>query len=231
MHEKDKKYLQKEFNELLGLTEVGLKKNIRSGQTGQRGSKTGEEAMEVLRKEAEKCKACALCKSRLNLVFGEGKKDAGVMFIGEAPGGEEDKTGRPFVGRAGRKLTEMIENPRSLDLPRNSVYICNILKCRPPGNRNPKREEVEACSHFLLKQIEIINPSVICGLGTFAAQWLMKTSTPISLLRGKKGAFQDIPVIPTYHPSYIIRNPHNTRIRKEAWEDMLAIKKIVNEQN
>jgi len=164
-------------------------------------------------------------------VFGEGDPDSSIMFIGEAPGADEDEQGIPFVGRAGKKLTEMIEHPRSLNTPRSAVYICNILKCRPPDNRNPLPAEIRACTPFLLTQIQTVKPKVICALGTFAAQWLLQTKEPISKLRETTGSFQGIPVIPTFHPSYIIRNPTNTQIRKWAWDDMMRVHQLAYGQN
>lgn len=228
MNEREKKYLHREFLDLMGMTEGEYNCFRKKNNEKDRNR---EDLIASLRKKGERCRKCELGAARLNLVFGEGSVHAGLMFIGEAPGADEDSSGRPFVGRAGKKLTEMIENPRSIGVPRKSVYICNILKCRPPGNRNPKPEEVRSCTPFLLEQIKIIQPRVICALGTFAAQWLMNTRTPISLLRGQTGYFQNIPVIPTFHPSYIIRNGNDKKIRKQAWEDMLRVKEVLTETN
>ncbi len=219
----DKNYLLNEYYSLLNYSSP-----MENSLNQKERSVNKETLITQLLETVKKCKKCDLWKTRKNLVFGEGSLNAKVMFIGEAPGREENNTGRPFVGRAGKKLTEMIEHPRSLGIPRKDVYICNILKCWPPNNRNPKQNEIEACTPFLLKQIEIIKPKVICALGTFAARWLLKTKAPITSLRGKVGYFMGIPVVPTFHPSYIIRNLADTERRRKAWQDMLKIKEILN---
>jgi DNA polymerase len=156
---------------------------------------------------------------RKNIVFGEGNPHAGLVFVGEAPGADEDDQGRPFVGRAGQLLTKIIE---AMKMQRQDVYICNILKCRPPGNRNPAAGEIAACEPFLVKQLESIRPKVICALGTFAAQTLLKSDVAISLLRGKFHRYHNIPLMPTYHPAYLLRNPSQKR---QVWED---VKQIMN---
>lgn len=178
------------------------------------GEKT---TLNTLEKEVAKCQRCELSTTRTNVVFGEGNPGADLMFIGEAPGGDEDKQGRPFVGRAGQLLTKIIE---SIGLKREEVFIGNILKCRPPGNRNPMPEEIAMCSPYLLKQIDLIKPRVICALGKFAAQTLLNTETPISRLRGKFYDYHGIKLMPTYHPAYLLRNPSG---KKEVWKDMQAI--------
>ena len=175
--------------------------------------------LETLRKEVSSCERCPLAETRTNVVFGEGHPRARLMFIGEAPGGDEDKQGRPFVGRAGQLLTKIIE---SIGLERKDVFIANILKCRPPGNRNPLPSEIAACSPYLIKQIELIRPEVICALGKFAAQTLLNTETPISRLRGTFYDFRGIKLMPTYHPAYLLRNPGG---KKEVWEDMKSLAK------
>jgi DNA polymerase len=175
-------------------------------------------ALEELKQQAQACGECALYKSRRNLVFGEGSPQASLMFIGEAPGMEEDIQGRPFVGKAGALLTRIIE---AIGLKREDVYIANCLKCRPPQNRNPLPSEVIACREFLLKQIEIIRPKVICCLGKFAAQTLLMTDEPISRLRGKFYELGDTKVMPTFHPAYLLRNPNDKRL---VWEDMKRIR-------
>jgi DNA polymerase len=141
------------------------------------------------------------------------------VFVGEAPGQNEDLQGRPFVGRAGQLLTKIIE---AMGLKRKDVYICNILKCRPPGNRNPKPDEIKVCEPFLIKQLSSIGPKVICALGTFAAHTLLKNDVPISLLRGKFHSYHDIKLMPTYHPAYLLRNPE---AKKKVWEDVQIIMK------
>ncbi|HEX7539236.1 MAG TPA: uracil-DNA glycosylase, partial [Syntrophales bacterium] len=156
-----------------------------------------------------------------NLVFGEGSAKARLVFVGEAPGEEEDNQGRPFVGRAGQLLTKIID---AMGLKREEVYICNILKCRPPANRNPKEDEIATCEPFLLKQLEAINPEVICALGTFAAKTLLRTESPISAIRGKFQDYHGRKLMPTYHPAYLLRNPD---AKKLVWEDVQKIMKIL----
>ena len=180
--------------------------------------------LEEVEKELGDCQRCSLGKLRTNLVFGEGNPKAGLVFVGEAPGGDEDIQGRPFVGRAGQLLTKIIE---AMGLTRKDVYICNILKCRPPGNRNPKPEEINACEPFLVKQLKAINPQVICALGTFAAHTLLKTDVPITLLRGKFHAYHGIQLMPTYHPAYLLRNPG---AKKQVWEDVQKIMTVLSPQ-
>ena len=174
--------------------------------------------LEDVRKELGDCKRCKLHRGRKTIVFGEGNEKATLMLIGEGPGYDEDVQGRPFVGRAGQLLTKILQ---SINLPREEVYIANIIKCRPPQNRNPEPDEIESCSPFLMKQIHVIQPKIICALGTFSAQTLLKTDVKISALRGKFFDLEGIKVIPTYHPAFLLRNPERKR---EVWEDM---KKIV----
>ncbi|NPU85681.1 MAG: uracil-DNA glycosylase [Syntrophaceae bacterium] len=173
--------------------------------------------LEDVRAEMGDCRRCPLAASRKNLVFGEGNPRAELVFVGEAPGADEDAQGRPFVGRAGQLLTRIIE---AMKLQRSDVYICNILKCRPPGNRNPEPGEIGACEPFLRKQLEAIGPRVICALGTFAAKTLLKTESPITVLRGRFHDYQGIRLMPTYHPAYLLRNPG---AKKMVWEDVQMI--------
>jgi uracil-DNA glycosylase family 4 len=177
--------------------------------------------LDDVRRELGDCKRCPLHLTRRNLVFGEGNPSAGLVFIGEAPGGEEDLQGRPFVGRAGQLLTRIIG---AMGLERRDVYICNILKCRPPQNRNPKQEEMETCEPFLIKQIEAIRPKVVCALGSFAARRILRTDVPITVLRGKFHEFRGVRVMPTYHPAYLLRNPD---AKKQVWEDIQLIMKVL----
>ncbi len=181
--------------------------------------------LEELRGEVLKCRKCALSKTRNNVVFGEGDPDADLLFVGEAPGRDEDLAGRPFVGRAGKLLTKIIN---AMGLTREKVFIANILKDRPPANRNPKEEEINACRGYLLRQIEIIEPKVICALGTFAAQVLLGVDTPISKLRGKFYDYHNVKFMPTYHPAYLLRNPGG---KKPVWEDMKKIMKELGIKN
>ena len=175
-----------------------------------------------VRKELGDCKRCKLHRTRRTIVFGEGNEKATLMFIGEGPGFDEDVQGRPFVGKAGQLLTKIIQ---SINLPREKVYIANIIKCRPPQNRNPEPDEIRSCSPFLMKQILAIRPKIICALGTFSAQTLLKTDTKITALRGKLFDLEGIKVIPTYHPAFLLRNPDKKR---EVWEDMKKIAELLN---
>jgi uracil-DNA glycosylase family 4 len=170
-----------------------------------------------VRKELGECTRCKLHLTRRHIVFGEGSERAKLVFVGEAPGEDEDRQGRPFVGKAGQLLTRIIN---AIGLTRDEVYITNIIKCRPPANRNPQQEEIATCEPFLGKQLEIIQPRIICALGTFAAQTLLKTDEKISRLRGHFHSYKGIKVMPTYHPAFLLRNPHKKR---EAWEDMKKI--------
>ncbi|MBN1664160.1 MAG: uracil-DNA glycosylase [Deltaproteobacteria bacterium] len=181
--------------------------------------------LEAVRADMGDCQRCHLGKMRTNLVFGEGNPHAELVFVGEAPGGDEDRQGRPFVGRAGQLLTKIIA---AMGLTRQDVYICNILKCRPPGNRNPEPHEIAACEPFLVRQLEAINPRVICALGAFAAKTLLKTDVPITLLRGKYHDYHEIKLMPTYHPAYLLRNPG---AKKQVWEDVQVIMKDLGLNN
>lgn len=174
-----------------------------------------------LKKEVTSCRKCELYKTRRNVVFGAGSPNAKLMFVGEAPGMEEDLRGLPFVGRAGQLLTRIIE---AIGLKRKDVYIANILKCRPPGNRNPLPTEILTCEEYLIRQIDLIKPKVICALGKFAAQTLLRTQVPITGLRGKFQEYYGIKVMPTFHPAYLLRNPQGKRL---VWEDMKKIRKII----
>ncbi len=174
-------------------------------------------ALEEVRAQMGDCRQCDLHETRRTIVFGEGSPGASIVFVGEAPGEEEDRQGRPFVGRAGGLLTKIIE---AMELNREDVYICNILKCRPPGNRNPLSSEIECCEPFLVGQLKAIGPKVICALGTFAAQTLLKVNTPITALRGRFHTYEGIPLMPTYHPAYLLRNNSGKRA---VWEDMQMV--------
>lgn len=175
--------------------------------------------LDQIRSELGDCQRCRLGQARTRLVFGVGNPDADLIFVGEAPGRDEDLKGEPFVGKAGQLLTRIIE---AIDLSREAVYICNVIKCRPPENRNPLPDEIESCEPFLLKQVEAIKPKVICALGKFAAQTLLKTEAPISTLRGLFHDYHGIPLMPTYHPAYLLRNPG---MKRQVWEDVQKIQK------
>ena len=168
------------------------------------------------------CRRCKLCTmGRSQIVFGVGNPRARLMFVGEAPGEEEDKRGEPFVGRAGQLLTKIIE---AIGLTREQVYIANVIKCRPPGNRNPEADEVEQCEPYLFRQIDVIKPRVIVPLGKFAAQSLLKTMDPITRLRGRQFDYRGAALIPTFHPAYLLRNPS---AKREVWEDMKKVRAIL----
>lgn len=176
----------------------------------------------AIREEMGDCQRCRLASGRHTIVFGQGNPHAELMFVGEAPGAEEDQQGLAFVGRAGQLLTDIIE--KGLKMRRADVWIGNILKCRPPQNRNPEPDEVLACQPFLEAQIRAIRPRVLVGLGKFGAQWLLKTAEPISRLRGRVGEYEGIPVMPTYHPAYLLRNPAG---KKDVWEDMKVVLRLL----
>jgi DNA polymerase len=161
---------------------------------------------------------------RKNLVFGVGDPKAQLMFVGEGPGAEEDARGEPFVGRAGQLLTDVIE--RGMKLKRSQVYICNVIKCRPPDNRNPEPDEVAACEPFLMRQIDLVRPRVIVGLGTFAVQALLRVKTPISRLRGVWQEVRGIKMMPTFHPAYLLRNPADKRL---VWADIQEVMKAIGQ--
>ena len=213
-----KNYL--EFEKISGFSDMYLgKENPVSKNLSQK------EMLEALKKEALGCVNCSLMEGRRNVVFGAGSPKAGLVFVGEAPGYEEDLQGLPFVGRAGQLLTKIIE---SIGYKRQDVYICNILKCRPPQNRNPLPSEIFACQGYLISQLNIIKPKLICALGKFAAQTLLKTNTTITQLRGRFYDYRDIKLIPTFHPAYLLRNPKDKRL---VWEDMKKIKKFLKEEH
>ncbi len=180
--------------------------------------------LEDIREELGDCRRCDLHRTRKNLVFGEGSPEADLVFVGEAPGENEDIQGKPFVGRAGQLLTRIIE---AMGLTRSDVYICNILKCRPPGNRNPRPEEIQICEPFLIQQLQAIRPKVICAMGTFAAKTLLQTEMPISKLRGRFHTYHGIELMPTYHPAYLLRNPAG---KKLVWSDMQMIMEILGKK-
>jgi len=181
-----------------------------------------EEQLTKVFQEMANCHLCSLGKIRHNLVFGDGNSHAQIVFVGEAPGADEDEQGLPFVGRAGQLLTDIIV--KGMKLARKDVYICNILKCRPPGNRNPLPDEISRCEPFLKKQLQIISPKIICALGTFAAHTLLKTDIPISSLRGRFHSYEGIKLMPTYHPAYLLRNQS---AKKPVWEDVQMIMKEI----
>ena len=176
------------------------------------------QSLEELRAEIGDCRRCKLCQGRTKIVFGVGNPRAELVFVGEGPGRDEDLKGEPFVGRAGQLLTEIIT--KGMKMRREDVYIANVVKCRPPENRNPEPDEIAACEPFLVKQLDLIKPRIIVALGTFAAQTLLKSKTPISRLRGVWHTYQGIKLMPTLHPAYLLRNPNDKRL---VWQDIQAV--------
>ena len=187
------------------------------GEVAGPKAKTGKSGLQVVRDDLGDCKRCKLAPSRTNLVYGVGNPDAELVFVGEAPGADEDAQGEPFVGKAGQLLTKMIE---AMGYTRDDVYICNVLKCRPPGNRNPEPDEVASCEPFLKRQLAAIRPRMIVALGKFAAQCLLRDDTPITRLRGGFRSYEGIPLMPTLHPAYLLRDPSK---KKLAWDDLKAV--------
>jgi len=211
------------------------RKGIRSVNMGVKGgarSEAGAEAprggrpagnpteLEAVRAEVAACTRCALHESRTQTVFGVGDPRAPILFIGEAPGRDEDRQGEPFVGRAGQLLNKILA---AMELRREAVYITNILKCRPPNNRDPQESEVRCCEDYLKRQIALIQPRAICALGRIAAQWLLRTNAPLAALRTGDYHYEGIPVISTYHPAALLRNPE---FKKPCWEDMKKLKAL-----
>jgi uracil-DNA glycosylase family 4 len=177
--------------------------------------------LDEVRRELGDCRRCKLCAGRKQIVFGSGNPRARLVFVGEGPGAEEDAQGLPFVGPAGQLLTKMI---LAMGFSRDDVYICNVVKCRPPGNRNPEPDEISACEPFLRAQLESIGPQVVVALGKFAAQTLLRETTPITRLRGQWRTYQGMRLMPTFHPAYLLRNPAE---KKPCWEDLKAVMAVL----
>ncbi|MBT3603610.1 MAG: uracil-DNA glycosylase [Candidatus Latescibacteria bacterium] len=186
------------------------------------GSPEGEfdDDLESLRAKAINCQACSLCEGRSSVVFGEGNPRADIMFVGEAPGAEEDRQGVPFVGASGQLLTRMVE---AMGVAREDVYIANVVNCRPPNNRDPLPEEIEKCEPYLIRQIEMVAPVVICTLGRFAAQTLLKTTDSMGRLRGKIFDYHGVKLVPTYHPAALLRN---AQWKRPTWEDLKLVRTL-----
>jgi uracil-DNA glycosylase len=198
--------------------------SILSGAVGDlfaENSALQADSLEELRAVIGDCQRCKLCSGRTNIVFGVGNPRAKLMFVGEGPGRDEDLQGEPFVGRAGQLLTDIIT--KGMGLKREDVYIANVVKCRPPDNRNPEPDEVATCEPFLKKQIDLVRPEIIVGLGKFAVQTLLQSKVPITKLRGTWHSYHGIKLMPTFHPAYLLRNPAD---KKLVWED---IKKVIKE--
>ncbi len=218
---------------LRGLQSAGLAALPRGTRTEQAAAQAepvpgssvekAEDALRLTRLQMGDCRRCRLHGQRSHIVFGEGSPAARLVFVGEGPGFEEDRTGRPFVGKAGRLLDRMI---RALGMRREDVYICNAVKCRPPGNRVPDSHEIQACSTFLFMQIEAIRPAVICALGACAAQTLLNKGSAVSRLRDSVRFWRGIPLVCTFHPAYLLRNPAQ---KSAAWQDLVRIHRILNE--
>jgi DNA polymerase len=202
----------------LGINEVEFEKHKSNKH------KSKKHLLTSLMNEVFNCRKCPLYKGKKNYVFGEGDTDASLMFVGEAPGYYEDVDGKPFVGKAGKLLTKII---KAMGFERDNVYISNILKCRPPNNRDPLQEEIESCLPYLKRQIELVNPEIICTLGRFAAQTLIGTDVTISNLRGRIFNYKRRKLIPVFHPSFLLRNP---KYKKETWEDMQMICRILGKE-
>lgn len=197
-----------------------------SASTARPVADAGGEAgtlLPMIRADIGDCTRCTLHTGRNQIVFGVGNPEADLMFVGEAPGADEDMQGVPFVGRAGQLLTKIIE---AIGLTRDEVYIANVIKCRPPGNRNPEPDEVEQCEPFLFRQIDAIKPKVIVALGKFAAQSLLRSAEPISKLRGREFPFRGAALMPTFHPAYLLRNPS---AKREVWDDMKRVRELLIE--
>src|SRR5437016_8678557 len=208
---------QLQFFRDIGVETLEASPPLRGG-IDSKGAPADGLTLDVIRAEIGDCQRCKLAPCRTNIVFGSGNANAELVFVGEAPGYDEDQQGLPFVGRAGQLLTKIIE---SINLKREDVYICNVLKCRPPENRNPEPDEVAACNPFLRRQLASIRPKIVCCLGTFAAQTVIQTASSISKLRGKFFDMDGMRVIATFHPAYLLRSPDKKR---EVWEDMKQIR-------
>lgn len=192
---------------------------LRSWETDRIGK---TETLTDIRQDLGDCRRCRLSRNRQHIVFGDGNPDAALVFVGEGPGYDEDRQGIPFVGAAGRLLTKIII---AMELTRDDVYICNVVKCRPPKNRNPRPDEIDSCLPFLTRQIASINPKVICALGATAAQTLLSIDAPISKMRGRFHRQNRTRILPTYHPAFLLRNPEKKRV---VWEDMKTIMQQLN---
>ena len=213
-------YLKKIYLESIGIDYLpgGIPPSI------EHGSDTATEfaTLQELRDEIGDCRRCPLSKDRHHIVFGVGNPDADLVFVGEAPGREEDNQGEPFVGKAGQLLTKIIS---AMGFSRGDVYICNVIKCRPPDNRDPLPPEIEMCEPFVKEQLRIIKPRAICALGGFASQTLLKSEIKISRLRGQFHDYYGVPLMPTYHPSYLLRNPH---AKRDVWEDIKKVMELLD---
>ena len=203
---------------------ASAERDIEGAMNNELDAPKKHETLEQIRKDLGDCQRCKLGATRKNLVFGVGNPKARLVFVGEAPGADEDAQGEPFVGDAGKMLNRIIA---AMDLKREDVYICNVVKCRPPQNRPPEADEVAACMPFLLRQLASIGPEVIVALGTSAAHALLQTKVPISKLRGKFHDFHGMPLMPTYHPSYLLRTGGNSDSFWSVWDDMTQVLQLL----
>ncbi len=211
---------REELRELVSSFRVALQGLEQAGTyavSGARAVEPHRSELSILSQELSDCQRCALAQSRKTVVFGVGSETAKLMFVGEAPGAEEDRQGEPFVGPSGQLLDKMIV---AMGSARDSVYIANVLKCRPPGNRDPKVDEVAACEGYLARQIALVDPAVIVTLGKPAAHLLLKSTASMKALRGVWQSYSGVPVLPTYHPAYLLRDPSK---KKEAWADLQQV--------
>jgi len=210
-----------EYQRVMGLEEIPISPRSKAKPNKDESGASNDKKLKDLRGLIGDCTRCRLHQGRTNLVFGVGNPNADLMFIGEGPGRDEDLKGEPFVGRAGQLLTRIIE---AMGYKREEVYIANIVKCRPPQNRNPAPDEAETCIPFLHNQVEIIKPKVIVCLGSIAVQFLLQTEQKISRIRGTWQEWNGIPIMPTYHPAFLLRNPN---MKKPVWEDMQEVMKVL----
>ena len=213
------------FSLIAPVEPIELVEPIAPGPINAQVFTSGADALTAVREDLGECTRCKLHGlGRRQIVFGVGSPNAELMFVGEAPGADEDIQGEPFVGRAGQLLTRIIE---AIGLRRDEVYIANVIKCRPPGNRNPDPDEVEQCEPFLFRQIDSIKPRVIVALGKFAAQSLLRTAEPITRLRGREFTYRGAILMPTYHPAYLLRTPS---AKRDVWEDMKRVRELLAER-
>jgi DNA polymerase len=235
-----RRYLQRRQRAGVGLIARGIMSEASSAKAGEENLLSGTEGdlfsdasrvyrarnLNELRAAIGDCQRCKLCSGRTHLVFGVGNPAAKLMFVGEGPGRDEDLQGEPFVGRAGQLLTDIIT--KGMGMRREDVYIANVIKCRPPENRNPEPDEVAACEPFLKKQIELIRPEIIVALGKFAVQTLLQSKVPITKLRGNWHSYHGIKLMPTFHPAYLLRNPAD---KKLVWEDVKRVLREMRDEN
>jgi len=213
---------QLEYLSDLGVESLGRDATSTEPAQGIDATANLDETLDAIREDLGDCQRCGLAASRKELVYGVGNPNARLVLVGEAPGREEDQKGEPFVGEAGLLLDRILQ---AMGMRREDVYICNVLKCRPPDNRDPQPEEVATCEAFLVRQIAAIKPQVIVGLGRFAVHSLLKNKVPISRIRGEWQSYHGIPLMPTYHPAYLLRNPEGKR---DVWEDMKEVMRRLN---